>query len=268
MPFAKINGLNLNYEVHGKGDPLVCISGFSCAANHWAAVLEELSRHHQVVIFDNRGVGQTDTPDSPYSIEMMAADTLALMDHLGISAAHIMGHSMGGCIAQYIAFHHSQRIKRLLLCNTLIKMNGVSRAAQKSLLRLRQDGVPLQRLIEAVMPWIFSNEFMSNDTVVQGAVSMMLNNPYPQSTVGVKRQLEALLAFDSGAWFDKIHLPTLVVGGEEDILCPHDSERIAKGIPSAQFVSMPGMAHLPMIERPEEFNRIVMHFLKQKCLEV
>lgn len=261
MPHANLNGIKLYYEEHGRGDPLVLIAGLSCDVLHWAEILTPLADDYRVVIFDNRGVGQTDSPDTPFTIELMAHDTLALMDHLSIASTHILGHSMGGCIAQEIAHHHPQRVNKLVLSNTLIKMNNVSAMAQSSLLHLWQDGVSLQRQIEAALPWLFSNDFLESEGIVKTIVDAIASNPHPQTLVGKKRQLEALLAFDSSGWHSQINVPTFVVYGDEDILCPHDSEELARTISSASAICMPRMAHIPMIEKPSEFCRLVKDFL-------
>lgn len=267
MPHAALDGINLYYEIHGDGDPLVLIAGYACRTDHWTANIEELARKYRVVIFDNRCVGQSDSPDLPCSIGLMARDACLLLDYLEIPSAHILGHSMGGCIAQHIAVNNPRYVKKLILSNALIKMNAVSALAQSSLLHLREDGTPMKRLIEAVLPWIFSNAYLSAPNVVETITELMLKNPYPQTLIGIKRQLEALLAFDSSGWFAKIHSPTLVIGGEEDILCPRDSEHLSQGIPGARFVNMPAAAHVPMIEKPAEFNRIVLDFIQHPSKE-
>lgn len=104
MPKVKINGVNLYYEIQGDGFPLLLIQGLSENVYWWdAPMIDELSKHMKLVIFDNRGVGRSDALEGDLTIEIMAADALGLMDALNINQAHILGHSMGGMIAQELA---------------------------------------------------------------------------------------------------------------------------------------------------------------------
>lgn len=256
-----VNGTTLYYEQHGAGLPLVLIAGFSCDTTFWQPILKDLAQHFHVTIFDNRGIGQSDRPDLPYFIEDMANDTVALMDELGIKEAHILGHSMGGAIAQHIAFTHPQRVENLILANSLIKMNQVSVLTEQFLLKLRQDDVPLRRILEGTLPWIFSSAFLSSERQVEKLIEIGLTNPFPQTPNSVKGQLNALVHFDSSQWFKKINVRTLVIGADEDILCPRQSQALAAGIPGAQFVNITGTGHASLIEKPREFIRVVEAFL-------
>jgi pimeloyl-ACP methyl ester carboxylesterase len=262
MPKLNVNGLHLYYEIHGQGYPLVLIAGFTCDIYIWHAILDELSHHFQVIIFDNRGAGESDNPDVSYSIEDMAEDTMGLIQKLGLEKPHILGHSMGGCIAQQIGFKYSQQINKLIISNSLIKFNKVSTLAQELMLKLRQDSASGKRVIEAVVPWLFSNHYLENQLAIQDWIKLLLNPLRLQSVTGTRRQLDALINFDSRKWYKKIQAPTLIIAGEEDILCPHDSQGLAMGIPHAQFVGFAHQAHLPLIETPHEFNRVIINFLK------
>ena len=115
MPIAEVNGININYAVAGRGEPLVMIAGFSAAQSLWKSQIPTFKKQFQVVIFDNRGVGKSDKPKGPYSPRMMSEDTIKLMDYLNIKKAHILGHSMGGLIAQEIAINYPERINEINL---------------------------------------------------------------------------------------------------------------------------------------------------------
>lgn len=259
---ANLNGLDVYYEIHGDKEPLVLIAGFACRTNHWDLIIEELAKNFKVLIFDNRGVGQSATPDESYTVEQMAHDTLLLMEHVGISSAHILGHSMGGCIGQVIAAKYPQRVKKLVLSNSLRKMNRVSVLTQRVMLHLREEKVAMPLIVEAVLPWLFSSTFLSLPGIVDMLIELMIKNPYPQSILGYKRQLEALAGFNSTEWISTIQVPTLVIGGDEDLLCPHEAEKMAESLPNVIFKNMGKIAHVPMVEQPAAFNQIVLDFLK------
>lgn len=118
MPVAKVGDINLCYNARGDGQPLILIIGFASAQTSFFGLARVLAKHYRVVTFDNRGVGGSDKPAGPYSISMMAGDTIGLMDYLRIEKAHIMGGSMGGMIAQEMAIDHPQRVDRLILFST------------------------------------------------------------------------------------------------------------------------------------------------------
>jgi len=118
MPKVKVGDINIYYEVHGKGEPLVMIAGFTMNTAFWFKTIPVFSREYRLVVFDNRGAGQSNKPDVPYTTEMMADDLAGLLVIIGIDSAHIFGHSMGGCIAQQFALRYPSRLKSLILAST------------------------------------------------------------------------------------------------------------------------------------------------------
>ena len=112
MSKIKLNNANFYYELHGKGHPLILIAGYSGDHLVWMPLLENLSKQFQVLLFDNRGVGQTTDDGRPLSAELMAQDVVALADALDLKKPHIVGQSMGGTIAQRVATHHSEKINK------------------------------------------------------------------------------------------------------------------------------------------------------------
>ena len=262
MPKTFVNGMNLYYEVHGKGEPLVLIAGFSCDSSFWKTILSGLEKHFHVLIFDNRGVGQSSCPGYDYTAEDMAEDTLQLIHKLDFGKPHLIGHSLGGAIAQVIAHGHPEKVSKVILSNTLIKLNKVSEAQQIFMKHARRNNAAIELLSEAIIPWLFSNDFLAKSANVDRFVKLQVKNLYPQSCDSFEHQLKALLDFDSTTWYKNILTPTLVIGGEDDILCPHDSKTLGHGIPKAKFINLPRLAHLPNVEKPAEYIKIVVDFLK------
>jgi len=115
MPIVKVNDIEMYYEIHGQREPVVLISGLNSDHTLYRAILPQLAARYKVFVFDNRGVGRTDKPDIPYSIDMMADDTAELLNTLGITQAHIPGTSMGGRIAVALALRHPRQVKSLIL---------------------------------------------------------------------------------------------------------------------------------------------------------
>src|SRR5919204_2765547 len=115
MPKVLVNGINLHYIEAGRGDPLLLIMGFGGDHLAWAFQTPVFAQSHRVIAFDNRGVGQSDVPDVPYTTRMMADDAAGLLDALGIERAHVIGVSIGGMIAQELALNHPRRVRSLQL---------------------------------------------------------------------------------------------------------------------------------------------------------
>lgn len=262
MPTFEVNGIHLYYEMHGHGKPLVLVTGFASDLTFWLPILDDLKAHFQLLVFDNRGTGRSESPDRPYTIEDMAKDTMALIQKTGVQKPHILGHSMGGCIVQTIAKNHREMIDKMIISNSLIKLNNVTSHFQKFMLKLREEGFPIRTLAEGLIPWIFSSHFLADEKRIQELINLKVNNPYPQSLVGFKRQLEALMGFDSGSWFKTLKGPALVIGGDEDILCPRDSELLANHIEDAKFIDFHRVGHVPIIEKPKDYVSIVSNYLK------
>ena len=124
MPIAKLpNNIEMYFEVHGEGEPFVLMNGLKSDHTDWAPMLDTLKENFQVILLDNRAIGQTKDDGKPFTIEDMAADVANLMNHLNIESAFVAGHSMGGAIAQVLAHTHPDQVKKLFLFNTFIKFN-------------------------------------------------------------------------------------------------------------------------------------------------
>lgn len=261
MPNIMINGLKMHFEIHGKGHPLVLIAGFGCDIHMWDTILEDLKAHFQVIVFDNRDSGRSGSTDHFYTILDLAQDTSTLIENLNLEKPHLLGHSMGGSIAQTLAYHHRNKFNKLILSNTFIKLKMRAVYLYKFILDLLESGVSRNKIIDGILPWLYSHQFLGNLQKIQALIDFYLHQP-PQTPHQYQRQLEAILQFDSTPWFKKIKGPALVIGGDEDILCPQDSEILASYIEEAKFVDFHQVGHCPMIEKPKEFSGIVINYLK------
>lgn len=265
MPKIKVNSVSLYYEIHGDGYPLVMILGLSENAYWWDfPLIEELAKHYKVIIFDNRGVGRSDNLDGDVTIEMMAADTIGLMDALSINQAHILGHSLGGMIAQELALKFPKRIKKLVLCSTSC---GGSRAELPSIETQKLLGKLSRRrhtrdLTEEGMLHIFTKKFIDeNPEFMKKKVDDILIIPTGPTTF--KAQMGAWMRYNSCRKLKGLNLPTLIINGKEDILVPpRNGEILAEKIPNAEIVYFNGNAHLIHTEEPDKFINVLMKFLK------
>lgn len=263
MPKIKIGDIQINYEIHGKGEPLVMIRGYSSSLKMWLFQVPDFSKEFRVVLFDNRGAGETDKPDIPYSIRMFAEDTTGLMDALEIDSAHILGISMGGMIAQEIALNYPKRVKKLVLCATTVGAHGVNASPEIISKLVRDPNMSEEEFYRRMVPVIVAKDILENrKDLVEKVFQMYVENAAPE--YANRHQIEAVMFFDSYDLIPRIKVPTLVLQGVDDVLIPPENARIlAERIPNAKLVFIEG-GHLYNMEYPEEFNREVINFLKGK----
>lgn len=261
MPVVSIRDLNLYYEDTGKGDPLVLIMGLSGDLKGWAMQVPELAKHFRVITVDNRGAGRTSAPDRPYSISQMADDTAELLTHLGIDSAHVVGFSMGGCIAQELALKHKARVKKLVLLASAPYIDGYSEAIINAWVSVRRSNLSREHIARLSACWIYSPEFLEDRARLDRAIANNLANPVPQQDHAFIRQASALLAFDSRDRLKDVKQETLVIAcADDNLLPPRNSERLAKLISGSKLVTLPG-GHIGMVEHAPEFNSAILEFL-------
>lgn len=261
MAIININDVDIYYELHGQGKPLVLIAGYCCDHTFWSDMLDELAREFQVLIFDNRGIGQTKDNGIAFTLETNADDIIAFLEQLGFEHPHILGQSMGGAIAQIIAKKHPEKMDKLIILNSVAKFGTRANRAMESLLNLRKENIPLDLLIDAGMTWVFSSEYLEEPQNVSTFKESLKNNPYPQSLQDQERQFRTIPTFDSREWLYEIKAATLVIAAEEDILTlPTESRQLAKGIPNARFITVPG-GHASPLEQPSKVNEVILEFL-------
>jgi 3-oxoadipate enol-lactonase len=262
MPRTRIDNIEMYYEVHGSGEPVVLIHGLSMDSSTWFNQVPVLSQKYQVIVFDNRGVGQTDAPNETYSTEMMADDTAALLKFLNVDNAHILGFSMGGMIAQTIALKYPELVKSLLLISTAARFPARAKHLVQIWLRMLNENVSLETRIREGFLWVYTNEFFEHDETVTASVNLALNHPYPLSTHGFAGQVAALIQHDTRSRISQISVPTLVLIGGDEILIPVEcSEELAAKIPKAELVILERGGHNCWMEFPEPFNQAVIRFL-------
>ena len=263
MPKVKVGDVNMYYEVHGEGEPLLLIMGHSGTTALWGPAIPLLSREYRVVAFDNRGIGYSEAPELPFSAKMMADDTAGLLDALGIDSAHVFGASMGGMIAQELALHYPEKVVSLILGCT---SPGGSQAPLPDAIAAfaEQMAAMSQEDLAKMLPaMLLTPEFMeSNPHAVEEVIGWVMEKPIPP-WVRV-RQTEALVAHDTYERLPQIKAPTLVVGGEKDIAIPAEYQRLlASRIPNAELVIWEDLGHGFFLQKLEEVGKVVLDFLRR-----
>lgn len=275
MAIAKIGSVDLYYEEHGSGDPLLLIMGLAADSQAWMFQLPDFAQRYRTVVFDNRGVGRSSKPAGSYTIHEMADETAGLLDALSIPRAHVVGVSMGGMIAQELALRHPERVRGLVLACTYPEPDAD--VEERRRLSVSQFGgtvdaegnihvdvsaiTPLL-FVQQLLPTVFNQSFIERELpklmqVFSGALQ------WGFSMEAILGQVAAVMGHRCTDRLHRIASPTLVITGDADNLVPPaHSEILAREIPGAKLVKVPGGSHGFNFETPEVFNREVLSFLE------
>lgn len=262
MPKAKVNDIQIYYEVRGEGFPLVLINGLGGHIGTWdPRFIRELSKKLKLVIFDNRGAGHTDVSDSEYSIELFADDTAGLMDVLRISRAHVFGISMGGMIAQELVLNYPEKVDKLVLCSTNCGgANSVQPGEVVRALMADMSALSPEEIVRMAVPALFTDEFVKNNTeLVESHVQQTLKTPISEEAY--MRQVGAIMNFDTYDRLSQIKAPTLILQGKMDLLVPSENGSIlAEAISDSKLVYFENSAHV-LAEEMETVLQVLVGFL-------
>lgn len=265
MPKIKTNNIELYYEIHGAGQPLVLISGLGYPLWQWHKMVPFLAEHFQVITFDNRGVGQSDKPAGPYTAQMLAADTAGLLDALGIEKAIIAGHSMGGFVAQAMALDFPQKVAKLILCST--NFGGphhvpVTPEAMKVLTDVTSDALARFKnglAVSTAPDWSEKNPEMIEEWIQWRVANPIDPAPYQaQMAIGFGLMPEAA-AFENK--LPRLNIPTLILFGAHDkVVPPENASLLAEKISGSKVVILPNAGHFFPIEVAEAASRTITDF--------
>jgi pimeloyl-ACP methyl ester carboxylesterase len=257
MPVAHNGQTKLNYEVHGAGaETVVLVPGLGVAGAAWGPVTALLEGSHRVVVPDPRGSGASDTPDEPYTPDVVAADLRAVIDDAGADRIHLVGLSMGGMIAQDFALRHPDRVKSLVLLSTFAKGD----AWFTRLFHFRRDlirAVGLQEHFRLFVMMIFSpHAFRAVPETVARIDGLVRERPPDERAY--LRQIDFCLEHDTSSELPGLRLPTLVISGAHDLLTPPELGReLAAAIPGARYEEFPLASHGLWLEHPQELAALL-----------
>lgn len=260
MPYAEVNGIRLYYETQGQGQPLVFLHGLGSSTRDWEAQVPAFANDYQVITLDLRGHGQSDKPAGPYSLPLFASDTVGLLEELGVGPAHIVGISLGGGIAFQIALDAPDRVKTLTIVNSGPSMGAsledVKAEVERRAAIVQQMGMHAMGLALSGALFPKPEQAALRDTFVQ---RWSENDP--------RAYIEATRATVGWSVTDKlgsIRCPTLVITADQDYSPVALKEAYVKAMPDARLVVISDAHHGTPIEKPEEFNRVLMEFLKER----
>lgn len=264
MPRVRANGIELRVEVVGQGPPLLLVMGLGSTLETWVAQRDALAARYRVVLFDNRGAGESACPPPPWTVPDMAADAVGILDALGIERAHVLGVSMGGMIAQEMAIRWPGRVDRLVVAMSFARPDPLRRAFLLFRRWARLQGADLVQEGVANLPWLVSPRVLNDPEQLERILGVVSAMPLmaPES---YSHQIDAILEHDTLSRLHQVRAPTLVMAAAEDVLTPILlSQEIAAAIPGARLTVLPRGNHAVQIEDPEAFNAAVLEFLAEQ----
>ncbi|MDY6917246.1 MAG: alpha/beta hydrolase [Chloroflexota bacterium] len=258
MPVLRTNSVDTYYEVHGEGTPLVLIHGIGACQRLWRLQIEPFSKHMKVVAYDVRGHGKSSGSDERYSIKLFASDLKALLDQLDIKKAHLCGLSMGGLIAQQFALDHPQAVDRLILAGTFCHLGltgNLMIGFYKTLNRLVLYFIGMDRYAEMGAKGLFRKKEQEE-----------LRRFYLEEVASISKKeflkaIDATYAFDSLCMLRHIESPTLILNAEGEKRERQQTELMCREIKDCKKEVITDAFHASNLEKPEEFNRLVLDFL-------
>jgi len=268
MEPARTVGAIPSHRVEGQGQPLVLIMGLGGTKEAWAFQVRAFRPHYRVITFDNRGVGKFEEQQQAVTIDVMMSDTIALLDHLGVDQAHILGYSLGGIVAQEIAIRCPERLKKLILASTLAldgDTDDSSAGVQKALSLKPGDRLPSVEDVDLghLMPRLIELSFNRWEyRLVLGLVARLSAGRIRPGGLG--SQLQAAAGAHTLDRLGSIQAETLVLTGTKDrLIDPSASRVLASRIPRARLVMIEGGSHAVSVEMRGQFNRAVLDFLRE-----
>lgn len=267
MPVAAVGDIHIYYEIHGDGEPLLLIMGYGANSSWWFNQKFALSREYRVIVFDNRGTGRSDKPDTRCTIKIMAGDAAGLLDAIRVDAAHVFGMSMGGMIAQELALNYPDKVLSLILGSTTPGGRNTTLPDQEATAFLfdheHRHRLSPEEQARELLPFLFSDEFIKNNGHLTDAFAAEISR-HPTPIHGYRRHEEAIMSFNVYDRIPGIGVPTLVMAGTADKLIPVENSRIlASRIPGAELIIFDNIGHNFIGEIPVETNRAVLEFLKK-----
>jgi pimeloyl-ACP methyl ester carboxylesterase len=266
MPTIDTNGISLYYELHGSGQPVVLIPGLGYDGWMWHKMIPGLAERLQVISIDNRGSGQSAKPPGPYTAQMLAADVVGLLDAFDLPKAHIVGHSMGGFVAQALAIDYPDRVDRLVLSATNFggpRHIPITPPAMAVLTDVSGD--PVERLRRGIVVSTAPGFAERNPQLIDDWLAYRVQHPIDPAGYQAQLAIGLGLLSEAAAFENRlggVAAPTLVLFGENDaVVPPGNAELLAAKLPNARIEILPNAGHFFPFEAPEEANRAITRFL-------
>jgi aminoacrylate hydrolase len=266
MPMLQLQHVEIYYEVYGRGRPMLFLSETACDGEVWKIYqVPEFSKDHEVIIHDYRGTGRSGKPSTDYTTKMFCDDVVALMDHLNVEDAIVVGHSMGGRVAQLLALDHPDKVQKLILASTgshFPKTKGLPLKICKEMIEWGYEKYERNHSILVG----FTDEFVkAHPERVERYLQVRMQNLCPVEFY--LRHLIARQSHDTSGRLKEIRQPTLILVGEDDrnitseINHRMSSDILAEGIPNSKLVVLPNERHSYFFANPDAAHKAIRDFI-------
>jgi pimeloyl-ACP methyl ester carboxylesterase len=253
--------VRIDVKIGGDGDDaVVLLHGFPLTNELWSAQIAALSSTHRVVAPDLRGMGKSSVVDGPYLMETLAGDIAAVLDALSIERATLVGHSLGGYVALAFARMYSERIARLALVCSRVEADSRERAKQRyALADDAEASDSIDAMLEVVIPPLFAQENYREGAEIVEKIRKIAQSNTPRGLAAMQRGMA--LRDPASDIAGDLSMPVLVVAGASDRLVNlAEAEAVAGAFPNARLEVVKASGHLPMVEAPEDLNRVLAGF--------
>jgi len=267
MPTLRVKDVEIYFEAHGEGQPFIFFSETACDGEIWNLYqVPEFSKDHMVIVHDYRGTGKSSKPSIDYTTQMFCDDAMAILDYLQVKDAIVLGHSMGGRVAQLLALEYPERVKKLILASSGASFpgpTGLPLTMCKEMIEWGYEKYVREHTIQVG----FTDEFVEGEPErLEAFFRARLANLCPVEFY--LRHVLARQAHDTSQRLKDIRVPTLVIVGEKEgdanVAMTHrmSADLLAKGIPNAKLVVLPNQKHNYCASDPETVHKIIREFLK------
>ena len=257
MPLLHLEDIELYYEIHGVGEPLLLIHGLGSSSRDWEMQVDVFAQNYQVITIDVRGHGKSSKPPGPYSIPIFTEDTVKLLKTLRVSPAHILGISLGGMIAFQLGISHPELVRSMIIVNSTpeLILRTLKERLQiwKRLLIVRLMG--MRKMGEVLGDRFFPNQNQ------QELRAIFVERWAENDKTAYLEAMKSVLGWSVTNRLGEIRCPTLVIGADGDYFPTAEKEVYVKRIPGAKLVVIEDSKHALPAEKPGEFNRTVKAFL-------
>jgi len=263
MPQVEVNGLTINYDVQGDGEPLLLIPYTSADHACYAFQLPAYTEHFSCIAIDLPGSGESDKPAGPYSTEGYADQVAAFLGAIGIEQAHVAGVSLGAAVGLHLAARHPGRVRSLSLhsgwhaTDAFLKTVVEQWRALASVLPSVADVT-----IQGIFPWCFTPEMYVHRPEFVDTLTDFVRSRPAQPVAAFLAQIDAVIAHDATGALTEIDVPTLITFGARDVVCStRFAEPLKRGITRSELVVFDHLSHAGLHEDPETFNGATLDFL-------
>jgi pimeloyl-ACP methyl ester carboxylesterase len=265
MPKVKVNDITINYEQQGSGEPLILIPFLAADNACYAFQVADYANHFTCISLDPRGAGESDKPDSAYTIELMADDVSGLMQALGVERAHISGLSLGGAIGMWLAAKYPEKVKSLSVHSGWARSdNFLNTLVESWKLLLKGTGSVPELIVNGIFPWCFTPElYVNKPDYIESLAGFVRSRPV-QPPEAFIHQTEAVIAHDVESQLSKIKAPTQITFGRHDqVTSTRFAAALTNGIPNSELHIFEDCAHAPIYENVPDFNQRTLAFLQR-----